>query len=477
MVSHVYPPPVSRRSSGSVRKRRTVRPSPAVSDRPPPIDAVPVVPSTVAELEGSVSIGEQSAAADQWTGIPPFARSLESATPAEPLVGPVDHSEPNAGRADPDVDVDVDVAGSVDAERSQILVTEPPGVARGREVSHRFDYWSAEDEMRPASALGRRLVRGAILLALVVAAGALLWVIPESEDSLFATDKPTDRVEATEKPVATSDMPSPSDGPEVEGSLRLLAGSGRLSEAGPDRRSATIVASTVGGEDFGEAVSTAAQDVAVDAPDQPTTTTRPEPTVSPESEWVDSGNGVLVPDVLRRIRFCESTNNYSATNPASTASGAYQFLDKSWDWYGHAARTGVSRAHQATRAQQDQSALLTLQSQGTSPWAASRSCWANGNIDPRYATASPPPARATTTAPTTSETTGTTEAGTGGSSTTATTTSSTTGGTGDTTTSTSTATSNPSTTASTEPSTTTAGPTTTVGSSSTEAPGSTTSTG
>ena len=60
--------------------------------------------------------------------------------------------------------------------------------------------------------------------------------------------------------------------------------------------------------------------------------------IPPESEWVDSGNGVAVPGVLLRIRYCESTNDYTAAHAVSSARGAYQFLTRSWEWYGHAAR-------------------------------------------------------------------------------------------------------------------------------------------
>ncbi|MGB5760031.1 MAG: transglycosylase family protein, partial [Acidimicrobiales bacterium] len=347
------------------------------ADRPPPIDAVPIVPSTVAELESSVPIEELHGTVAPRTGISPLAR----------------HSGP-APSFDPPVERTERLEDGARLERSS--------------VSHRFEYRSADDELRPgASSPGRRLVQGAVVLALIAAAGALLWVLPESEDSLFAAGKPTGRVEATEKPAATSELASGADRPEVEGSLRLLAASGRLSKNGLDR-APSVVAGDERREDYAAAAAVAVDDGAVDEPKQPATTARPEPTIGPERDWVDSGNGVAVPDLLLRIRFCESTNNYSATNPGSTASGAYQFLDKSWDWYGHAARTGVSRAHLATRAQQDQAALSTLQAQGTAPWAASRSCWTNENIDPRYATASRPPARSTTTAPTTT-TTGTSE--------------------------------------------------------------------
>jgi len=126
-----------------------------------------------------------------------------------------------------------------------------------------------------------------------------------------------------------------------------------------------------------------------------------EPTVGPESEWTDAGHGVALPDVLLRIRFCESTNNYATTHTYSSASGAYQFLTGSWDWYGHADRYGVNRAHLATPAQQDEAALMTFQKDGVKPWAASQGCWGSANIDSRYLTAGPPATTTTTAAPTT----------------------------------------------------------------------------
>ncbi len=134
-----------------------------------------------------------------------------------------------------------------------------------------------------------------------------------------------------------------------------------------------------------------------------TTTGRVEPTIEPEAEWVDAGHGVAVPDVLLRIRFCESTNHYQAAHRVSSARGAYQFLTKSWNWYGHAARYGVASADQATPAQQDEAAVLTLRQSGTRPWAASRHCWASESINPNYATFRP--ATTTTAVTTTTSTT------------------------------------------------------------------------
>lgn len=105
------------------------------------------------------------------------------------------------------------------------------------------------------------------------------------------------------------------------------------------------------------------------------TTVAPATTTTAPEAWVDAGHGVLVPPVLLEIRRCESTNNYTAANPNSSARGAYQFLTGSWDAYGHKARYGVNQAHLATPAQQDEAALITWQRDGTRPWNASKSCW------------------------------------------------------------------------------------------------------
>lgn len=145
-----------------------------------------------------------------------------------------------------------------------------------------------------------------------------------------------------------------------------------------------------------------------------------EPLVEPESEWIDGGNGVLLPDLLLRIRFCESTNNYNSSHVVSSARGAYQFLTMSWEWYGHAARYGVAAANLATPAQQDEAALLTFQQDGARPWAESRKCWDDRNIDSRYLTARPAPSATTVPpAPTTTTPGSTTATSDGATSTTA----------------------------------------------------------
>jgi len=129
----------------------------------------------------------------------------------------------------------------------------------------------------------------------------------------------------------------------------------------------------------------------------PETTGWVEPTVEPAADWADGGNGVRLPDVLLRIRFCESTNNYGVANTGSSARGAYQFLSKSWDWYGHADRYGVDAAHLATPAQQDEAALITFEKDGARPWAESRPCWDDDGISSRYSDYTPAPITTTTT--------------------------------------------------------------------------------
>ena len=73
--------------------------------------------------------------------------------------------------------------------------------------------------------------------------------------------------------------------------------------------------------------------------------------------------GMSQPDIVRRslatIRAMESGGRYTATNPTSSASGAYQFLDTTWGGFG-----GYARAKDAPPAVQDQkAALLVLQIQ------------------------------------------------------------------------------------------------------------------
>jgi len=71
---------------------------------------------------------------------------------------------------------------------------------------------------------------------------------------------------------------------------------------------------------------------------------------SPIPQTHISNNGLVNPDFITHIiKKNESNGNYQATNPQSTASGAYQYTDGTWNGYG-----GYSRAMLAPPAVQDQ---------------------------------------------------------------------------------------------------------------------------
>ncbi len=80
-----------------------------------------------------------------------------------------------------------------------------------------------------------------------------------------------------------------------------------------------------------------------------------------------------------RIRGCESGGgagkpaNYSAKNKSSTASGAYQVLDGTWNGWGN-----YPHARNATPEQQELQGWQIFQAAGTRPWNASAHCWNNG---------------------------------------------------------------------------------------------------
>lgn len=82
------------------------------------------------------------------------------------------------------------------------------------------------------------------------------------------------------------------------------------------------------------------------------------------------------PGVLARIKACESGGSYTAHNPSSSASGAYQFLTGTWRALPAAA--GYATAASAPASVQDRAARQLFAQQGTSPWLASASCWRAG---------------------------------------------------------------------------------------------------
>lgn len=76
---------------------------------------------------------------------------------------------------------------------------------------------------------------------------------------------------------------------------------------------------------------------------------------------------------LESIKNCESGGNYSAVNASSGASGAYQFLDSTWQ--SMSASAGYATAASAPESVQDAAAIELYNAQSTTPWAASESCW------------------------------------------------------------------------------------------------------
>lgn len=109
------------------------------------------------------------------------------------------------------------------------------------------------------------------------------------------------------------------------------------------------------------------------APVTTTTLTLPEHVDAhlSDGEWSKANGGSL----HDRIEGCESYGdpnappNYLAENHHSTASGAAQYLDSTWNDYG-----GYRRAMQAPPSVQEERFTADL-ARGTGPWESSRSCW------------------------------------------------------------------------------------------------------
>jgi hypothetical protein len=94
--------------------------------------------------------------------------------------------------------------------------------------------------------------------------------------------------------------------------------------------------------------------------------TRTRPRARPAPRPAPKGWAYWAP----RIRQCESSGDYRAHSPTSSASGAYQILDSTWQ-----GRFGVRHAGDASAQQQDEAASSLYKTYGTSIWAASRPCW------------------------------------------------------------------------------------------------------
>lgn len=97
-----------------------------------------------------------------------------------------------------------------------------------------------------------------------------------------------------------------------------------------------------------------------------------------------TGNSELVEKILATIRAVESDGNYTAKNPGSSASGAYQFIDSTWRSVGGAIY--APRAYMATPAQQDLVARayvekILAQHPGKDPAEVVPRVWYVGTLD------------------------------------------------------------------------------------------------
>lgn len=106
-------------------------------------------------------------------------------------------------------------------------------------------------------------------------------------------------------------------------------------------------------------------------------TSPPAPETKPKPKRVSrSAHRVSLPPVMVRIRTCESGDHhgsydYTAQNKVSSASGAWQIIDGTWNRF-----KGYRKARHAPRWVQDLKAMMLYRDRGTQPWNASRHCWA-----------------------------------------------------------------------------------------------------
>lgn len=83
-----------------------------------------------------------------------------------------------------------------------------------------------------------------------------------------------------------------------------------------------------------------------------------------------------LPPILARIEWCESKNNPLAKNPNSSASGLFQFLKGTWNFYGKKlwgddlVNRDIFDANDSIEL-----AKYAYSLNGTSDWQASKDCW------------------------------------------------------------------------------------------------------
>ena len=84
-----------------------------------------------------------------------------------------------------------------------------------------------------------------------------------------------------------------------------------------------------------------------------------------------------------KIALCESRNYITGQidplikNPTSTASGVFQFVNKSWNYYGAQLWGSMEGKDVFNPKQNIELAMYVMSKRGTKDWEASRYCWEN----------------------------------------------------------------------------------------------------
>lgn len=80
-------------------------------------------------------------------------------------------------------------------------------------------------------------------------------------------------------------------------------------------------------------------------------------------------------ELFERIAWCESKNDPRARNGASSASGRFQFLESSWEYYGTELWGSTKGRDVFSYKDNTQLASYVYRKYGTDPWLDSKSCW------------------------------------------------------------------------------------------------------
>lgn len=98
--------------------------------------------------------------------------------------------------------------------------------------------------------------------------------------------------------------------------------------------------------------------------------------IEPEPEASSTKPIILDDPLFEAIAECESGNNPKAKNPNSSASGRFQFIKKSWNYYGNEL-WGDDLVNKDVFDYEDNTELAwyVYKRNGTVDWEESRHCW------------------------------------------------------------------------------------------------------